>query len=112
MSMTADAGLSASMSNGSGWGSTAPAGSAAPGATGPLAQIGVDKAVITTIVVSAAALVALRMTFGRGKLPPLRVDATNALNIYFSWLLVNGTVKVIAYKYHGHKVAQAYLLVA
>ena len=59
-------------------------------------------------------LVALGLIFRKGQkvIPPLRVDAANALNVYFSWLLVDGTLKLVAYKFHGHKVAQAYLLIA
>ena len=71
------------------------------------------SAVATTILVPAAILVGLRLIFGsKDKLPPLRVDATNVVNIYMSWLVMNGAVKLIAYKYHGHKVAQAFLVIA
>lgn len=88
--------------------------SAAPGAGGPGGQMGITSAVVWTIGGAAAALVALGYVFRKGgqKLPPVRIDAVNAMNIYFSWLVVNGTVKVIAYRFHGHKLAQAYLLVA
>jgi hypothetical protein len=89
--------------------------SAAPGATGPGANISMTKAVFTTLGVAAGGLVALGILFrkkGGGGLPPLRVDAANAVNVYFSWLLINGTLKLIAYKYHGHNLAQEYLLIA
>jgi hypothetical protein len=88
--------------------------SAAPGATGPGAQMSMTYAVVSTLGVAAAGIVALGILFRRGgqKLPPLRIDAANALNIYFSWLLIDGTLKLVAYHYHGHKLAQAYLLVA
>ena len=90
-----------------------PATSAAPGGTGPAANMPMATAVVTTIVVPVAALFALRLIFGsKDKLPPLRVDATNMVNIYFSWLVMQGSLKLIAYHYHGHKLAQAYLLVA
>lgn len=90
-----------------------PNSSAAPGASGMGGQMGIVPAVLWTLGGAAAALVILRKGFHKGEaLPPLRVDAINALNIYFSWLVVNGTVKVLAYRYHGHKLAQAYLLVA
>jgi hypothetical protein len=92
-------------------GGTAVAG-AAPGAAGPAGQMGITSAVLWTIGGSAAALLALGYVFRRGQsLPPLRVDAINSLNVYFSWLVIHGTVKVIAYRYHGHKLAQAYLLI-
>jgi hypothetical protein len=90
-----------------------PSSSAAPGAQGPAANMPMASAVVTTIVVPVAALFALRLIFGsKDKLPPLRVDATNAVNIYFSWLVIQGSLKIIAYHYHGHKLAQAFLLVA
>ena len=88
--------------------------SAAPGAAGPLGQTSITSSILIAFGVSAAGLVALRYAFQKGSksLPPVRIDAINALNIYFSWFLVNGTLKIIAYRYHGHKLAQAYLLVA
>lgn len=90
-----------------------PTQSAAPGATGPAAGMPMAAAVATTIIVPAAILVGLRLIFGaKDKLPPLRVDATNVVNIYMSWLVMNGAVKLLAYRYHGHKVAQAFLVIA
>jgi len=85
--------------------------SAAPGASGPGGQMSMTSAVLWTIGGSAAGLVALGYVFRRGeKLAPLRVDAFSALNIYFSWLVIHGTIKVIATRYHGHKLSQAYLV--
>lgn len=86
----------------------------APGATGAGANMGIGSAAILTIGGAAAGLVALGLIFRRSgeNLPALRVDAVNAVNIYFSWLLIDGTLKVLAYRFHGHKLAQAYLLVA
>ena len=90
-----------------------PSASAAPGATGPAANIPMAGAIATTILVPAALLVGLRLVFGsKDKLPPLRVDATNVVNVYMSWLVMNGAVKLIAYRYHGHKIAQAFLVIA
>ena len=87
---------------------------AGPGSTGPGSSMSMTTAVATTIGVAAVGLVALGFIFRKGQkvLPPLRIDAANAINIYFSWLLIDGTLKLVAYKYHGHKVAQAYLLIA
>ena len=86
----------------------------APGSTGPGAQMGMAGAAALTVGTAAAGLVVLGVLFRRGgkTLPPLRVDAANVLNVYWSWLLVDATLKLLAYKYHGHKVAQAYLLIA
>ena len=116
MSMTMDGGIAGntfvSQPGGSPLGGI-PTVSAAPGATGPAAGIPMAGAIATTILAPAAALVALRLIFGsKDKLPPLRVDATNVINIYMSWLVANGAVKLLAYKYHGHKLAQAYLVIA
>jgi hypothetical protein len=88
--------------------------SAAPGATGPGANISMTSAVLTTLGVAGVGLVALGILFRHkgDKLAPLRVDAANSLNVYFSYLLINGTLKLVAYKYHGHKLAQEYLLIA
>jgi len=87
--------------------------STAPGAAGPAGGMPMATAVVTTIVVPVVALATLRLIFGKGdKLPPLRVDATQAVNVYFSWLVIQGSLKLIAYRYHGHKLAQAFLLIA
>jgi hypothetical protein len=85
-----------------------------PGATGPGANMSATSAVVVTLGVAAAGLLGLGYLFrGRGqKLPPPRIDLVNALNVYWSWLLIDGTLKLVAYHYHGHKLAQAYLLVA
>jgi hypothetical protein len=90
------------------------AASASPGATGPGAQTDIGHAAAYTIVGAAAGLFVLGYAFRAGgkALPPLRVDAMNMLNVWFSWLVIDGTVKVLCYRYHGHKWAQAYLLIA
>jgi hypothetical protein len=87
---------------------------AGPGSTGPGAQMSMTSAVLLTIGVAAGGLVGLGLIFRKGQkvLPPLRIDAANAINIYFSWLLIDGTLKLVAYRYHGHKLSQAYLLIA
>lgn len=84
------------------------------GSSGPGANMGMGSAVALTLGAAAAGLLGLGLVFrrkGEG-LPALRVDAANALNVYFSWLLIDGTLKVIAYHFHGHKLSQAYLLIA
>lgn len=86
--------------------------SAAPGAAGPGGSMSMTSAVLWTIGGAGAGLIALGYVFRKGsQLPAMRVDAANAFNVYFSWLLIHGTVKIIAYRYHGHKLAQAYLLI-
>lgn len=86
---------------------------AAPGAGAPLANISMTQAVIIPLATAGVGLGVLYYLFRRGgvKMPPLRIDAANALNVYFSWLLIDAPLTLLAYKYHGHKVAQAYLLI-
>jgi hypothetical protein len=86
--------------------------SAAPGASGPGGQMSILSGVIVTLGTGLVGLVVLRKVFGGKDLPPVRIDAVNAFNIYWSWLVIDGTLKLVAYKYHGHKLAQAYLLIA
>ena len=94
-------------------GGAAPVASAAPGALAPLGQISMTQAVLIPLGTAAVGLGALYWLFRRGgvKLPPLRIDAANVLNVYFSWLIMDVPVTLLAYKNHGHKVAQAFLLV-
>jgi hypothetical protein len=86
-----------------------PNGQGLPGANMPM-----TTAVLIPLAVGGVGLAVLYNLFRRegGKLPPLRVDAANALNVWFSWLVIQTPLKLLAYKYHGHKVAQALLLVA
>lgn len=87
--------------------------SAAPGATGPGANMSIPWAVGVTIGSGVLGLVLLRHFFGqKDKLPPARIDAVSAFQVYWSWLVIDGTLKLVAYKFHGHKLAQAYLLIA
>lgn len=98
---------------GMGTGSGVVSTNAAPGAAGPGANMSVSRAALLTVGAGAAGLLALGILFRRGGkgLPPLRIDAASAMNIYFSWLVIDATLTVVAYKYHGHPVAQAFLLV-
>lgn len=43
-------------------------------------------------------------------LPPVRIDAVDAIVTTLEVMVVLGTIKVIAYRYHGHPVAQAILV--
>jgi hypothetical protein len=87
--------------------------SAAPGATGPGGNMSILSAVAITLGSGIVGLVVLRHFFGsKDKLPPARIDAVSAFQIYWSWLVIDGTLKLVAYKFHGHKLAQAYLLIA
>lgn len=86
---------------------------AAPGASGPGGQMSILSAVVVTIGTGIVGLVVARKLFGtKDKLPPVRIDAVSAFAAYWSWLVIDGTLKLVAYKFHGHKLAQAYLLIA
>jgi hypothetical protein len=89
--------------------SSLPNGASLPGAT-----ISMTGAVLIPLGIGVGGLAVLYHLFRRegGALPPLRVDAANAINVYLSWLLIQTPIKLMAYKYHGHKVAQAVLLVS
>lgn len=45
-----------------------------------------------------------------GKLPPIRIDAVSAVVTALEVIVVMGTIKVLAYRFHGHPLAQAYLV--
>ena len=93
---------------------TMAAGSLPNGAGAPLANIDMRGAILIPLSIGVAGLGTLYYLFRRegAGLPPLRVDAANAINAYLSWLLIQTPIKLLAYKYHGHRVTQAILLVA
>ena len=41
--------------------------------------------------------------------PPIRVDAVSAVVVALEVIVVMGTLKVLAYRFHGNRFAQAYL---
>jgi hypothetical protein len=43
-------------------------------------------------------------------LAPIRIDAVHAIVTALEVILVIGTLKVVAYKYHGNPFSQAFLL--
>lgn len=43
-------------------------------------------------------------------IPPIRIDAVHAIVTALEVVVVIGTLKVIAYRYHGNPLAQAFLL--
>lgn len=43
------------------------------------------------------------------EIPPVRVDVVSAIVTALEVIVVMGTVKVLALRYHGHPLAQAYL---
>lgn len=97
---------------GAGPGGGTTAAGAAPGANGPGGQMGMASAIGWVIVGSAAVYVGLGVVFRKGqKLPPLRIDAAAALANATSVAVIFGTAKLLATKYHGHKISQAVLLV-
>ena len=84
------------------------------GAGAPGANISMTYAVVVPLATAGIGLAVLWKLFRREgvSLPPLRVDAANVVNVYLSWMILNVPIKLLAYQYHGHKLAQAYLLVA
>jgi hypothetical protein len=110
--MTAQADLNTSVSGGIPIPSGTTTASAAPGAAGPGGSMSILSAVAITLGTGIVGLVVLRKLFGGKDLPPVRIDAINAFNVYWSWLVIDGTLKLVAYHFHGHKLAQAYLLIA
>ena len=46
----------------------------------------------------------------KGTLPPIRVDAVSLVVTTLEVVVGIGTLKVLAYKYHGHPLAQAFLV--
>lgn len=45
------------------------------------------------------------------ELPPVRIDAVSAVVTALEVIVVIGTLKVLAYRYHGHPLSQALLVV-
>ena len=43
-------------------------------------------------------------------LPPIRIDAVHAIVTALEVIVVIGTLKVVAYRYHGNPLSQAFLL--
>lgn len=43
-------------------------------------------------------------------IPPIRIDAVHAIVTALEVIVVIGTLKVVAYRYHGNPLAQAFLL--
>ena len=46
----------------------------------------------------------------RDGLPPIRVDALHAIVTALEVIVVIGTMKVVAYRFHGNPLSQAFLL--
>jgi hypothetical protein len=44
------------------------------------------------------------------KLPPLRVDAIDAVKTTLEVMVVLGVIKVLAYRWHGNPISQAILI--
>lgn len=48
---------------------------------------------------------------GKEGLPPIRIDAVHAMVTALEVIVVIGTFKVIAYRFHGNPLSQAFLLI-
>lgn len=44
-------------------------------------------------------------------IPPIRIDAVHAVVTALEVIVVIGTLKVLAYRYHGNPISQAFLLI-
>jgi hypothetical protein len=44
-------------------------------------------------------------------IPPIRIDAVHAIVTALEVIVVLGTLKVVAYRFHGNPLAQAFLLI-
>ncbi len=43
-------------------------------------------------------------------IPPIRIDAVHAIVTALEVIVVIGTLKVVAYRFHGNPLSQAFLL--
>ncbi len=95
-------------------GGAAPAAPGPPGSGAPLAGVPTVASILIPLGIGFGVLFGVYKLAGAAgeKLPPVRVDTANALNIYASWYVVQIPLKLLAYKFHGHNVAQAFLLTA
>ncbi|SRR5579875_328353 len=84
----------------------------APGAAGPGAQMS-PAAAVGWLIVGAAAIGVTTAYLGRkGARPQLgHLDVFDAVYNAATVAVIFGTAKVLAYRYHGHRVSQAVLLV-
>jgi uncharacterized membrane-anchored protein YitT (DUF2179 family) len=97
--------------NGAGPGQGTTPYTAAPGSGIPGSTMAVGTTALVFLGVSVAGLVGLRMAFGKGvALPPMRVDVSETAKVFLAYQAINIPLTLIAYKYHGHKFAQTYLL--
>jgi hypothetical protein len=84
----------------------------APGAAGPGGQMNMAHAVVWLIVGAAGISVATGYLARKGIRPELgRFDAIDAVWNAATVAVVFGTFKILAYRFHGHKLSQAVLLV-
>ena len=98
-----------------GSGGNAPQAAAQPNGAGlPGANMPVTTAALIPLGVSIGGLAALYYLFRRGgaPLPPLRIDAVEVIKITFAAEVGRITLNLLAYKFHGHKVAQQWLLIS
>lgn len=84
----------------------------APGSSGPGAQMPTAAAVGWLIALSAAIGIGTAYVGRKGAKPMIgHLDVFETLYNASTILVVFGTLKVVAYRYHGHAVSQAILLV-
>lgn len=85
----------------------------APGSGGPAAQMATPAALAWVVVGAAVVTIGTGYVARKGVKPELgRYDVVQAIYSGTSAVVFISTLKLLAYRYHGHKVSQAILLLA
>jgi len=88
------------------------ASTATPGASGPGGQMAMASALLWLIGGAAALSVGIAVAGRKGVKPTFgRLDVFDAMWNTATVVVFIGAGKLIAYKFHGHKLSQAFLLV-
>ena len=83
----------------------------APGSGAPLANVSMTSALLYVVGGSAALSIIVGYLARKGVKPELgRFDVPQIVFTASGTMMVIGTVKTLAYHFHGHKIAQAALL--
>ena len=83
----------------------------APGASGPAAQMGAASAILWLVAGFGVVSVGTAYLARKGVRPEIgRFDALDAVWNASSVAVLFATFKLLAYRYHGHRISQAVLL--
>jgi TPP-dependent pyruvate/acetoin dehydrogenase alpha subunit len=87
------------------------AATSSPGASGPGAQTPVATQVLLAAGFAIVGAVGIAYVFRKGeKEVPLHFDSATAMWVFLAYQAINMPLTAIAYKFHGHKAAQAWLM--